>query len=55
MDAASEVSAPEPLTPVHDMSAFDSGVPDLDHWLQKRAVANEHTGASRTSVVCAGG
>lgn len=55
MDGASEVSAPEHLTPAHDISAFDSGVPDLDHWLKKRAVANEHTGASRTYVVCAGG
>jgi GNAT superfamily N-acetyltransferase len=52
---AQEISAPEHLTAAHDVSAFDSGVPDLDDWLRKRALANEETGASRTYVVCAGG
>jgi GNAT superfamily N-acetyltransferase len=55
VNGASEVSAPEHLTQAHDVAAFESGVPDLDHWLKKRAVANEHAGASRTYVVCAGG
>jgi predicted N-acetyltransferase YhbS len=55
MDGASELAAPEHLTAAHDVSAFDSGVPDLDDWLRKRALANEDTGASRTYVVCAGG
>ena len=55
MDPAPEPCAPEHLTPAHDVSAFDSGVPDLDDWLKKRARANEDTGASRTYVVCAGG
>jgi GNAT superfamily N-acetyltransferase len=52
---AQEIRAPEHLTAAHDVSAFDSGVPDLDEWLRKRALANEDTGASRTYVVCAGG
>ena len=55
MDPAPELCAPEHLTPAHDVSAFDSGVPNLDAWLKKRALANEDTGASRTYVVCAGG
>jgi GNAT superfamily N-acetyltransferase len=54
-DGARDISAPEHLTAAHDVSAFDSGVPDLDDWLRKRALANEATGASRTYAVCAGG
>lgn len=52
---AQEIRAPEHLTAAHDVSAFDSGVLDMDDWLRKRALANEGTGASRTYVVCAGG
>ena len=48
------VGAPEHLTAEHDLSAFDSGVPELDTWLQRRAVHNEASGASRTYVVCVG-
>jgi GNAT superfamily N-acetyltransferase len=55
MASASELLAPEHLTAAHDVSAFDSGVPELDDWFRKRALANEDTGASRTYVVCAGG
>jgi len=51
---ARELTAPEHLTSAHDVSAFDSGVPVLDDWLRKRALANEETGASRTYVVRAG-
>ena len=54
-DGAQDIGAPEHLTAAHDVSAFDSGVPALDDWLRKRALANEETGASRTYVVCAGG
>jgi GNAT superfamily N-acetyltransferase len=54
-DGARDISAPEHLTAAHDVSAFDSGAPDLDSWLRKRALANEASGASRTYVVCAGG
>lgn len=49
------VSAPEHLTAQHDLSAFDSGVPDLDTWLKRRAFRNEASGASRTYVVSAAG
>jgi len=52
---ASEVSAPEHLNAGHDLAAFDSGVPPLDDWLKKRALANEDSGASRTYVVVAAG
>jgi GNAT superfamily N-acetyltransferase len=46
------VSPPEHLHASHDLSAFDSGVPPLDDWLKRRALANESSGASRTYVVC---
>jgi GNAT superfamily N-acetyltransferase len=52
---ADEISAPEHLTPKHDLAAFDSGVAALDDWLKRRALANEAAGGSRTYVVCAGG
>ena len=52
---AGEISAPEHLTPEHDVAAFDSGVPALDDRLKRHALANEQAGASRTYVVCAGG
>jgi GNAT superfamily N-acetyltransferase len=45
---------PERLAPEHDLEIFDSGVPPLDHWLKKRARANETDGASRTYIVCIG-
>ena len=53
--SAEEISAPEHLTPDHDLAAFDSGVSALDDWLKRRALANEEAGGSRTYVVCAGG
>lgn len=43
-------AAPTPLTPDHDLSAFSSGVPALDDWLRRRALANQYSGASRTFV-----
>ncbi len=49
----SAVSAPEHLASRHDVSAFDSGVPELDVWLKRRALQNEASGASRTYVVAA--
>jgi GNAT superfamily N-acetyltransferase len=50
-----EISAPEHLTPGHDVGAFDTGVPALDDWLKRRALDNERAHASRTYVVVAGG
>ena len=46
--------APEPLTSVHELGGFDSGVAELDDWLRRRALKNEGGGASRTYVVCIG-
>ncbi|HUF91582.1 MAG TPA: GNAT family N-acetyltransferase [Candidatus Limnocylindria bacterium] len=51
---AEGIRAPEHLTPEHDLAPFDSGVPALDDWLKRRALANETAGGSRTYVVCAG-
>ena len=45
------VSAPKHLTAEYDVSAFDSGTPELDIWLKRRALANEAQGTSRTYVV----
>jgi len=50
-DGLEGISAPEPLRPEHDLSAFDSGEPVLDDWLRRRAVQNQETGASRTFVI----
>ena len=55
MTGAGEISAPVHLTPEHDLTGFDSGTPALDEWLKRRALANEHAGASRTYVVTAAG
>jgi len=46
--------APELLNPVHDISDFDCGVESLNTWLQRRAAANQISGASRTFVTCEG-
>lgn len=51
--AASELTAPTPLTSEHDLEPFSCGVPALDNWLKQRARQNEASGASRTYVVCA--
>ena len=44
--------APEPLDSDHDLAGFDCGVASLDNWLERRAVANQLSGASRTFAVC---
>lgn len=48
------VGAPEPLSERHDVESFSSGTESLDHWLKRRALKNQVTGASRTFVVCEG-
>lgn len=48
------LAAPQPLTPDHELDAFESGVATLDDWLKRRARRNEADGASRTFVLCAG-
>jgi predicted N-acetyltransferase YhbS len=45
---------PEPLNAGHDLSAFDSGVKQLDDWLKLKAIHNEVEGGSRSFVACAG-
>ncbi len=47
--------APEHLDSAHDLAAFDSGVASLDHWLRRRALADEEDGTSRTYVVSVAG
>lgn len=49
---SNRLSAPEKLSPNHDLSQFHCGEPALDDWLRKRALQNEESGASRTYVVC---
>lgn len=46
--------APEPLNPDHDIAGFDCGVASLNTWLERRAAANQVSGASRTFVICEG-
>jgi hypothetical protein len=36
---AGQISAPEHLTPEHDLEAFDSGVAVLDEWLKRHALS----------------
>lgn len=45
------VSPPVPLTPDHDLSAFDCGEPALNEWLKGRALRSESR-FSRTYGVC---
>lgn len=45
------LSAPHKLTALHQVDEFDSGDISLDDWLERRAMANEGFGASRTYVV----
>jgi len=49
------LSSPEPLSPDHDVAGFDCGVASLNSWLERRAAANQVSGASRTFVVCEAG
>jgi len=46
------VNAPCPITGTHDVTSFDCGDTTLNDWLQRRAIKNENSGASRTFVVC---
>lgn len=45
------LTPPEVLADHHDLGQFRSDVPSLDAWLQRRARANQVSGASRTFVV----
>jgi predicted N-acetyltransferase YhbS len=37
----------------HEVESFDCGVDSLNHWLRRRVLKNQATGASRTFVACA--
>jgi GNAT superfamily N-acetyltransferase len=49
------LSVPEPLTEVHDLSAFSCGTSVLDHWLKTRALSNQQKGFTAVMVVHEGG
>jgi len=42
---------PRPLTAQDNTSDFDCGVPELNKWLQERALRNQIAGDSRTYIV----
>jgi len=46
------ITAPAPLAESHDIAGFDCGNSTLNDWLEKRALKNHISGASRTFVVC---
>lgn len=46
--------APAPLTASHELAEFSCGEPALDDWLQRRALANQATGARRSYVLAEG-
>lgn len=48
------ITAPGPISDTYDLSGFDCGHDSLNEWLQKRAIKNQKSGASRTFVVCNG-
>lgn len=46
-----QLQAPQPLCAAHLLDDFDCGEPVLNDWLQRRAMSNQASGASRTFVV----
>ena len=46
-----QLQAPQPLCAAHRLGDFDCGEPALNDWLQRRALSNQASGASRTFVV----
>ena len=53
MGKVSPLSAPEPISDIHDLSRFDCGKAALNDWLRSRAARSEGL-SSRCYVVCAG-
>jgi len=49
-----DLRSPEPITANHVLVNFDCGDASLNYWLQKRAVKNHLSGASRCFVLCNG-
>ena len=50
--APARLTKPAALRASHYLEAFDSGRPQLDEWLKKRALAANDAGTARTFVVC---
>ena len=48
------LSPPEPVVEAHEINDFFSGVGSFDDWLNRRARANQASGASRTFVTAEG-
>ena len=46
-----QLQAPQPLGAAHRLNDFDCGESALNDWLQRRAMSNQASGASRTFVV----
>lgn len=46
------LTPPRPLTETDDRSDFDCGREALNHWFRRHAWHNQHSGSSRTSIVC---
>lgn len=46
-----QLAPPVPLAASHVISEFECGESSLDEWLQRRAMTNQLSGASRTFVV----
>lgn len=51
MSRSAHLSAPEPLTAEHEVSAFACGKPALDTWLKTRALSNQQKGFTAVIVV----
>jgi predicted N-acetyltransferase YhbS len=45
------ISAPEPLSDLHDLSQFSCGKPSLDNWLKQRALSNHRKGFTAVMVI----
>lgn len=53
---ALELLAPVPLNTEHRLSDFNCGESSLNDWLKRRALANQHNGASRDcKIFCVNG
>jgi GNAT superfamily N-acetyltransferase len=48
------VTPPEPIAANHRLEEFESGEASLDVWLQRRALRNQASGASRCFVIAEG-
>jgi len=43
------LNPPEPIRTIHQLGDFDCGIPELNSWLQQRAVANQESGLPERS------